>query len=43
MLMTKFKHENSKVKEQAVTDPKMLHIHFNILLFRTVFQRKDKF
>lgn len=51
MLMIKFKHENSKVKEQVVKDPKMLHIHlniiyqlyFNILLFRTVFQCKDKF
>lgn len=29
MLMTKFKHENSKVKEQVVKDPKMLHIHLN--------------
>ena len=45
MLMIKFKHGNSKVKEQIVKDPKMLHIqiniiyklYFSILLFRTVF------
>ena len=51
MLMIKFKHGNSKVKEQVVKDPKMLHIHlniiyklyFSILLFRTVFRCKDKF
>ena len=51
MLMIKFKHGNSKVKEQIVKDPKMLHIqiniiyklYFSILLFRTVFWCKDKF